>query len=405
MKTSIFIIVLLLGLSCGLATADPTIMISDYTLTPEVLFPGDTAQLVITLANGETTHTITSTSTTGGTTTVRTDTVAATIDKVRFIADGDGTKEVRASESFSSIGDIAPGTSLDLTFKILAENNITSDWYFPAISVDVESYEDVRYPIPIKISDASVDLLLTEVPSKISIGGETSVTLTVVNTRENQVDGVIIQHTDQDELLVSPSSIAVGSLASDASQAVMFALKPQQTGVFNVSFDIIFKNGENQHIQTISFPLEVIETLDVAPVFYGNTPYVPVGGSSRIRLEVFNAKTSEISGVIVTPITDAEVSPSQYFIGSMDPDDVFSVSFDVYPGSLSVGNYSMGFVVSFKQGEDYYETPMAYKEFQVIPRQEQPSEAGSGVFIGAFIIIVLAVIVLLYFFKLRRRRL
>ena len=65
-------------------------------------------------------------------------------------------------------------------------------------------------------------------------------------------------------------------------------------------------------------------------------------------------------------ITDATVIPSQYFIGAMDPDDVFSASFDIYSDMLDYGNHTIKFKVSFKQGSEYYETPSISHSFKVI---------------------------------------
>ena len=90
------------------------------------------------------------------------------------------------------------------------------------------------------------------------------------------------------------------------------------------------------------------------------------GGSARIGLEVYNAKTEPITGVIITPITNATVIPSQYFIGAMDPDDVFSASFDIYTDMLDYGNHTIKFKVSFKQGYEYYETPYISHLFKVV---------------------------------------
>jgi len=104
-------------------------------------------------------------------------------------------------------------------------------------------------------------------------------------------------------------------------------------GQKNLSFNLSYKNGDNQHYETLDLPIEIIEVLDVSPILTNMPLTIKKGKSSRIGLEVYNAKTETITGVIITPITNATVIPSQYFIGSMDPDDVFSASFDIYSDS------------------------------------------------------------------------
>ena len=46
-------------------SADPTVIIDNYTLYPEVFMPGDSGILTLTVKNAETTNTVQTTSTSG----------------------------------------------------------------------------------------------------------------------------------------------------------------------------------------------------------------------------------------------------------------------------------------------------------------------------------------------------
>lgn len=406
MKRHIVIITILtLVFLCISVQADPSIILSEYSLNPSVLFPGDTAQLQIMLTNSETTNTKQTTSVSGGITTTTLYTVAATIQRVWLMPAFDGSKKIQSSQTFTDIGDLAPAARMPLTLQIITDENMSSGWYFPTIAVNVKDHQNVRYPIPIKISEETIDMLASSIPSKISIGGETQITLTLVNNRESTLTNVVVHSNATNTVSTSPSAIAVGSLPAFSNQDITFSVKPKQTGNFNLSFSIGFKNGENQHSSTFEFPVEIIQTLDVSTVFYGDITQISYQGSSRVRLEVYNAKTSPISAVIVTPINDdIRFSPSQFFIGSMNPDDVFSVSFDVYAGDLTEGNYSMGFKVSFKQGEEYYESPVSYKSLQITSAQENQTIIDPLVLGGLLFVAFLAILVLIFFVKKRRNR-
>jgi hypothetical protein len=122
-----------------------------------------------------------------------------------------------------------------------------------------------------------------------------------------------------------------------------------------------------------------------------------------VNLEVYNAKTESISGVIVTPITEVQVSPSQYFIGSMGAGDVFSASFEISSGPLDYGNYSLGFKVGFKQENDYYETSAISSTVSVVPQSED-GRTLSPIFPLGLIIFVVIIIILLYLFYKKRRK-
>ena len=392
----IWILLILSGLTIPVVDADPTVIISAYQLTPEVLMPGDHAVLTLTITNAETTATRTTVS--GDTTTQKT--IGATIKEIRITPAYDGDRQIRATEKYEDVGDLAPGTSLTINFELIADKNITKGLYFLIVTVDVQSYQDFIYPLPVRISNASVDLLATDIPSTISVGGSTEITLTTVNKREATIDSLAITPHESDTITISPQSTFIGSLAADESYDLSFSLNPHEIGNTNLSFTAEYKNGENTHTKTLSFPLEIVETLDVAPVFTSVPRSIEQGKSSRITLEVYNAKTESISGVLVTPITNATISPSQYFIGSMDPDDVFSASFDITADSLDYADHILGFKVSFKQGNNFYETPSITTTFSVVPPSETSGENNLLLPIGLFLVVL--IVIVLYFF-LRKR--
>ena len=368
MKYSLFILFLLIISVFPMQTvsADPTIIIESYELIPEIFMPGDSGVLRLAIKNAEITNTLQQTENIGGTTTVHTDTIGAIINNIRIIPAYDGDKEVRATQKYDNIGELAPGSSFDVSFKIKVEENISEGLYFPLVWIDVKNYQDVKFPIEVKVSNDTVDLISTSVPSKISIGGSTDISLSIVNKRKNTVDNVDITPVKNNDIEFNPNSIFLGSLDPNGSDDIIFSLKPIETGKINLSFILSYENGDNLHNEKLALPIEIVDILDVAPVFTNIPLTVKKGGSTRIGLEVYNAKTETITGVIITPITDATVIPSQYFIGAMDPDDVFSASFDLYTDMLDYGDHTIEFRVSFKQGNEYYETPSISHSYSIV---------------------------------------
>jgi len=370
-QISLIIVCITLSLFCIIpqTSADPTVMISNYSLSPEVFMPGDTGILTLTIKNTESTNTVQQTSTSGSSTSVETDTVAVTIENVWIGSDGDGTNNVKAFTNYEDVGDLSPGTTITVDFKMIAETHISEGFYFPTANVDVENYEDVQFPIKVKVSNATVDLLITDVPSKISMSGATSITITAVNSRDNDVEGVTIVPQAVEGIEFTPNSVYIGELESDSSSDATFSIKPSDTGEKTITFNLEFKNGDNVHNETLPLPIEIVNTLDVGSIFTNIPRSIEKGGSSRITLEVYNAKTETITGVIVTPISNSTVLPSQYFIGSMEADDVFSASFDIYTDDLEIGSHSVDFEVSFKQGNEYYKIPSVQTSFSVVNGQ------------------------------------
>ncbi len=390
------------------ASGEPAVMISDYTIDPEVLMPGDNATLLLNVYNSEIATKQTTTQTTEGntvTTTVEKDN--GKIRRIQISSAYDGDKEICASSYYDDVCIIAPGSTIPFVFRLSSDENMSQGWYFPKAKINLEedSHQDVEYPIAIRISNSTVNLVPKEVPSKVSISGSTGITFSVVNNFEASIDSVTVEPIQIEDFDISPKSIFVGSVDSVSSQDVSFSANPGSIGNYNLSFILSYKNGDNDHSSVVDISIEVIESLDVAPVIYSVPSSVGKGENARIRLEIYNAKDEEISGVIVTPYnTELSVSPSQYFIGSMDSDDVFSASFEVDTSNLKIGeNYSMDFKVSFKQGENYYETPFVNAAFSVSKPTEQINPMNTC-YTAIIILVVLIVIFVLFFFYRKRRK-
>lgn len=404
---SFLLMLLVLSMFCFNVSADPIIVVDSYSVDPIVLMPGDTGVLTVDINNAESTSSKTVATVDGGTTTTRSEIVGATIDKIWVEDISIGSILLNIPSEYTDIGVISPGDTISLSFKFTAQQGLPADFYFPKVRIDLESdsYEDAKYPVKIVVSNASVDLIEKDFPARISNSGSTDVTLSVVNNFEADVDSVTITAPTVSGVDISPSSVYVGDLSSGSSSDVVFTLKPSEIGVKNLSFNVSFKNGFNNHFSVLDTSVEFFDNADVAPVLYYSSNSISKGSSSKIRLEVYNAKTEAISGVIVSPEFDDEsivLSPSKYFIGSMDPDDVFSASFDVYTDNLVVGrNYSVNFGVSFKQGENYYETESVSTIFQVV---EPVVVEDSGFFNNVIILVVVIVVFLLVFNSWRKRR-
>jgi hypothetical protein len=415
------IISTLVSLYIPTVQANPAVMITQYQLSPEILMPGDTAVLTLQIRNAETVATQTTTSGSGGETTTTVHTLGATIDKIWIIPAQSGGKQIRATSTYENVGYLAAGASIEVNFKLIIDENISEGIYFPIAKIDVSGGIDVQYPLLMKVSNSSVDVLKTSVPSKISKGGTTDIIITAINKRENAVNEVIVTPHGDDVDFV-PSSYFLGSLAAKTSQNIVFSIKPLGLGTQNLTFDVSYKNGDNLHINSLQAPVTIIQALDVAPIITNFPISITKGGSSRINIEVYNAKTEKITGVIITPICDATVIPSQYFIGSMDPDDVFSASFDIYADTVDYGTQIIGFTVSFKQGNDYFETPVVSKSFMVVsgPGQSYQASGSSTSTSGSngisqtlsletcltsiILLVVVIVVVVLLYVRWRKRR-
>ena len=406
-------------------TAEPSIIITNYEIYPQIFMPGDRGILTLTIQNTETSSTTTEShgDVSDSITVVENNGVVINRIWINRVYDDNGNKiaSMEGLTGYEDLGNIAPGTSFKVSFGIIVDTNMTEGYYFPSVNIDLKNdiygnYEDVSFPIEMRISNETVDLISTNVPTKISIGGSTDISFSVINKRKNSIDNIIISSGEDTDLDISPTSIFIGSLEQGKSEDILLSIKPDEMGKKMLSLNLSYMNGDNPHYENYTIPIEIVDILDVAPILTDMPLSIKKGGSARIGLEVYNAKTEPITGVIITPITNATVIPSQYFIGAMDPDDVFSASFDIYTDMLDYGNHTIKFKVSFKQGYEYYETPSIIHLFRVVSGEgnsyqssvndesESTGAFGGDIFGMCYIIIPIIVVMIIVFILWRWRK-
>ena len=194
-KIALFICLFLVIL-VPIAVADPSLVVTDYQFTPKVLIPGDEGYLQVTIKNAETTATEATTYTWSDRSTTYTDTMGAIINKVWISSAVSNGKKISVSNNFEDLCNLAPATSIPLSFKINSDKDISEGMYFLTMHVDVEGYPDLNYEIPINVSNKTVDLISTYIPSTISISGSTDITLSAVNNLQQTVKNVRILKCD-----------------------------------------------------------------------------------------------------------------------------------------------------------------------------------------------------------------
>ena len=79
------------------------------------------------------------------------------------------------------------------------------------------------------------------------------------------------------------------------------------------------------------------------------TPKLNPGG---IILSVANNRPNSLNAATVIPQGNATFEPAEYFIGTMDPDELFTVKFDI----LARKEENVGFKVRFKNGNNWHES-------------------------------------------------
>ena len=177
-------------------SGEPTVTISDYKVTPQVLMPGDLGTITVTLKNTASSASFTEktgalTPENSGTTTV-TD-ISVFIEKALLEGNGIGV----IGDSYQRIGDLGPGQTIDITFLIQAPAR--TGLYFPEVWIDTKGGRSTRYPVPVNVNTpiavAKFAVIGTAVttPDAVKPGEQAAVRLDLINSGKSSADRVIVR--------------------------------------------------------------------------------------------------------------------------------------------------------------------------------------------------------------------
>jgi len=364
---------IVLSLFTGASAQESTLSIVNYSLTPEVLMPGDRGTLEVTLKN--------------------TGTSPLKITGASLYGAGLKSEYV----NYQHIGWVGAQETITLTFPISA-GEVEDGSYYPQVVISIEGGESVVFPIHVKVDSSSPELHLVEIsssaPFSIVKGEEAEITLEIVNPRDSSVNSVVVEpEIPNAEIL--PERAFVGTLDAHSSEKISFTLKASENfSESSLKFRMSFRNGENQHETLFEFPIKVIDSassLRLIPVetrIMGST-----SDEIEIEIDVANSLRSEISSVSVISLSE-KTSPKEYYIGRMNPDDVFTARFKV-SGSAVNGTEVFGFKAIYVEDGVQKETPPVYVTVTAVPQSPKISPA---LYLIALLIIIGAAI------YLRRRR-
>ena len=394
------------------AAEGPAVMITNYTVEPAVLMPGDTGTITVTVQNMDTkgTETTTTTSATAGYTsqTTTTSTISAEIETIRLISRSreiEWLQEGTTRAEYFKVGALGPGESITISIPIKAGAYAPEGTYFPELYIEVDNGENVRFPIPVKVDRSGVEIIVKDIPSAISMSESKQIALVVANNRPNAVSGVnVFVRSYLGAFEFKPKQVFIGNLEAYGQRVVNFTLTPLGEGTSDISVSVEYKNGENTHHSEFTSSLVVKSSSDVKLILVNAPEFVVQGEVVRIDFDVANGMTKDIKAVSVVPrMADLRIFPSEYFIGDMEVGDVFSASFDLHTANLEVGEITIPFELVFKDIETDRQYEIGGYTVQVEVRQPQKSGL-QPLMLGGALVGILVVLAVVFWMRARRKR-
>jgi hypothetical protein len=293
-------------------SAVPEIAITSYQIDPAIFMQGDTGTLKVQITN--------------------TGDQPVAINRVELLSDH---LKVVNYQTYDKVGNLGPGNSLEFSFMIDAGQ--TDGTFFPIFYVDFTNDGSMRYPIPVKVENTGIVASIISAPTSFSPGNKEEITLSIGNIRENEVNSVnIIPHGDG--IRTTQSAIFIGTLGPDEKKDVTFEVTADQPT--EMSFDISWRNGPNEHNTTLNLPVTVGDRNVAANLVVNNIEVTQGGAYTTVKGDVTNAGLEDAKSVTVSPAAPARgVDPNPvYVIGALKPDDFssFEVTLTIQGATNSV---------------------------------------------------------------------
>ncbi len=196
--------------------------------------------------------------------------------------------------------------------------------------------------------------------------------------------------------VTSNSYYDVGLLGPGDTIDFTYSIKVSEDAPDSIRFlDFIFIGGGDMYDVKWKIPV----TVDSSGIKLINSE---VGRNSDfIVLDIANVRPNTVKAVTIVPATDnVEFRPAQYFIGTMDSDEMFTIQFDIEPED---GVEQMGVKAIFKNGNNWHESEIQTinvnnsKPLIVVGEDSNPLLV-FGIVGGLFAVIII------FFVVMRKRR-
>jgi hypothetical protein len=315
-------------IATGMA-ADPTVIVTDYTVTPTVLMPGDTGTITLTIKNTAESASVKENTgiVSGGTfaSTKNTD-INVFIENVHLDENGIGV----LNEDFDRIGELGPGQSVSVTFVIRAPAG--SGIYFPEAWIDVKDGRSTRFPILVNVNtdiatQKKPSLAISKtLPDQAVPGDDIAAILTVENTGLTRASdiSIVVNSTVKSVALTTTGRYYIASLDPGEKSIISLRFASDRNtpvGINPVTLAVSYNNMDGtveRQTETLGIPFKGKAEIAISSVT--TDPVRPVPGTPfTLVVRVENTGTDRATSVRAS-LDSGFAGTTDAFIGSIDKD-------------------------------------------------------------------------------------
>ena len=216
---------------------------------------------------------------------------------------------------------------------------------------------------------------------------------TLAGTLSTPINGTILRGTNE-IAVASPDYKDIGMIGPTDKVTLYYRIKAANN-ISNSNGTYFMDFGVSGGYELIQINREIPVKVDSSAVSIARAD-VPTKPS--INLNVANPRANTVNAVTIVPSAPGvRFSPDQYYIGTMDPDEVFTISFGIdsnNPSKPLKSPVNLSFVAKFKNGDTWHESAAYVTSY--IPPKDNSRQNGYLLPAGAGALVLLAVGAYLY---------
>ena len=400
---ALLIFFLLLNISPVFAS-EPSVIVSDYKVTPSVLLPGEQGIVSVTVKNtaGQATISQSYSSGTGGnsaTTTTNVD-INAPIDSVIMV--GNGVDVI--SGAYNRVGALGPGQSIPLTFLIRAPDQ--PGVYFPEVWIRVSDATSLKFPIPVNVnSEVQIQkrpqiTVNKQLPPSVIPGNDFNATVVLSNDGQLSASNIQVTVNTSSPSITSktPGTYHIEKLGQGEQKTIDMDFstdKKTTQGINPVNLIIDYQNPDGtfqRQVETLGVRVRGQAQLDISQITT-DPARISKGDQFTLYIRIENTGTDDAKSVnakIDIPLSGTK----EAFVGKIEPNNDAPAPFNL---------------LADRSGDIPYTLTIQYED-EYGPRQEQQSlhlnvysTDSTPLIIGMVILIILAGGFAYWFFVFRKK--
>jgi len=383
----IWIVIILLLLITPVTSANaPALTITDYTIQPEILTPGELGTVTVTIKN----------------TAVN---ISADIEDIYIFA----PHFEHDHKSFVNVGMLGGGSSTSITFAFNAPEE--EGIYFPEIHIVYRpggslTRDSLRYPFPVRVNErtslkkASLEVE-KDIPEEIRPGDDFTLSLKLTNKGETAAHDIFVEIGKvQSVYFNDPGNYYIERLEPEESYEIKLNFKSSEntpTGMIMIPINITYKGLSDEGKKQSE--IAGVEVIGLAELSISNIKTDPLnikqGKAFTLIVRIENAGEGDAKSVKAT-ITDLPFSGvKEAFLGKIEPDDDSPAVFTLIPNESGCFEYHLQ--ISYK--DDSGNHTITEKLSLVVEGNEN-----NGILTVIIIVILIALAGIGFYFYLKKKK-